>query len=181
MRRTSAAVAVTALGAVAILVGLAPASTSGPDYLSVVSSSAKAKQKNQARLAVTTKASIPRHPDAFIKSNPVVGLGWVDVATGKGFVVTIHPVIGRDSHQNPRAWHAHRVTLSGGATAPNDFCLASIDASPTAGISIHGRTMRVNVRTSKLPVAPSAFDVTTGFTVQHDTACTSGLAVRVST
>ena len=181
MRRISAAVAVTALGAAAILVGLAPASTSGPDYLSVVSSSAKAKQKNQARLAVTTKAAIPRHPDAFIKSNPVVGFGWVDVATSKGFVVTIHPVIGRDSHQNPRGWHAHRVTLSGGATAPNDFCLASIDASPTAGISIHGKTMRVNVRTSKLPVAPSAFDVTTGFTVQHDTACTSGLAVRVST
>jgi hypothetical protein len=181
MRKISAALAVTVLGAAAILVGLAPASTAGPDYLSVVSSSAKAKQKNQARLSVTTKASIPRHPDAFIKSNPVVGFGWVDVATGKGFVVTIHPVIGRDSHQNPRGWHAHRVTLSGGATAPNDFCLASIDASPTAGISIHGKTMRVNVRTSKLPVAPSAFDVTTGFTVQHDTACTSGLAVRVST
>jgi hypothetical protein len=181
MRTISAAVAVTALGAAAILAGLALASAPGPDYLSVVSSSATAKNHHQARLAVTTKAAIPRHPDAFIRSNPVVGFAWVDVATSKAFVVTIHPVIGRDSHQNPRGWHAHTVTLSGGATAPNDFCLASIDSSPTAGISIHGKTMKVNVRASKLPVAASAFDLATGFTLQHDTACTSGLGVQAST
>lgn len=181
MRKICAALVVTALGAAAILVGLAPASVSGPDYLNVVGFSAASKNKSAARLAVTTKASIPRHPDAFIRSNPVVGVAWVDLATSKAFVATIHPVIGRDSHQNPRGWHAHTVTLSGGATAPNDFCLASIDSSPTAGISIHGKTMRVNVRTSKLPVAPGAFDAATGFTVQHEAACASGLAVRAST
>ena len=181
MRKILAVLVLTALGAAAIVVGLAPASASGPDYLSVVSFSATSKHKNQARLAMTTKASIPRHPDAFVESNPVVGLAWVDLATSKAFVVTIHPVIGRDSHQNPRGWHAHTVTLSGGATAPNDFCLASINSSPTAGISIHGKTMKVNVRTSKLPVAAQAFDLATGFTVQHDTACASGLAVRAST
>ncbi len=181
MRKISAALVATALAAAAVVVGLAPASTSGPDYLSVVSFSAASKNKKAARLAVTTKASIPRHPDAFIRSNPVVGFAWVDNATSKAFVATIHPVLGRDSHQNPRGWHAHTVTLSGGATPPNDFCLASIDSSPTAGISIHGKTMRANVRKSKLPVAPQAFDLATGFTVQHDTACASGLAVRVST
>jgi hypothetical protein len=110
-----------------------------------------------------------------------VGFAWVDVATSKALVTTIHPAIGRDSHQNPRAWHAHTVTLSDGATGPNDFCLASINSTPTAGISILGKTMRVNLRKSKLPVAPQAFDLATGFTVQHDSACASGLAVRVST
>ncbi len=181
LRKILAALIVTALGAAAIVVGLAPASASGPAYLSVASFSAAAKNKNAARLAVTTKGSIPRHPDSFIRSNPVVGLGWVDLATSKAFVVTIHPVIGRDSHQNPRGWHGHTVTLSGGATAPNDFCLASINAAPTAGISIHGATMRVNVQTRKLPVPPAAFDLATGFTVQQDAACASGLGVRVST
>jgi len=181
MRKLFAVAVVTALGAAAMVVGLAPASTSGPGYLSVVSFSATSKNPNAARLKVTTKALLPRHPDAFIRSNPVVGLAWVDLATNQAFVVTIHPVLGRDSHQNPRGWHAHTVTLSGGATSPNDFCLASINSSPTAGISIYGNTMRVNVRKSKLPVAPQAFDIATGFTVQHDTACASGLAVRAST
>jgi hypothetical protein len=180
MRRILPLLVVTALGA-ATVVALAPASTSGPDYLSVVSFKAGSQSKITAKLAVTTKASIRRHADAFIRSNPVVGFAWVDLGTSKAFVTTIHPVLGRDSHQNPRAWHAHTVTLSGGATAPNDFCLAAINSAPTAGISIHGKTMRVNVRKSKLPVAPQAFDLGTGFTVQHDSACASGLAVRVST
>jgi hypothetical protein len=181
MGKISTALIATALGAAALVAGLAPAATAGPAYLSVSSFKAVSKHKNAARLAVTTKAKIPRHPNAFIRSNPVVGLAWVDLATSKAFVVTIHPVLGRDSRQNPRGWHAHTVTLSGGATAPNDFCLASINSSPTAGISIRGKTLKVNVRRSKLPVAPAAFDLATGFTVQHDSACSSGLAVRVST
>lgn len=172
---------VITVGAAAMVAGLAPAATSGPDYLSVVSFKAVSQSKIAAKLSVTTKAPIPRHANAFIRSNPVVGFAWVDVATSRAFVTTIHPVLGRDSHQNPRAWHAHTVTLSGGATAPNDFCLASINSAPTAGISILGKTMRVNLQKSKLPVAPQAFDLATGFTVQHDSACASGLAVRVST
>jgi hypothetical protein len=181
MRKILVLLVTMALGVAAIVAGLAPASASGPDYLSVVSFKAASQSKITAKLAVTTKAAIPRHANAFIRSNPVVGFAWVDLGTSKAFVTTIHPVLGRDSHQNPRAWHAHTVTLSGGATAPNDFCLASINSTPTAGISIFGKAMRVNVRKSKLPVAPAAFDLATGFTVQHDSACTSGLAVRVST
>jgi hypothetical protein len=172
---------IASVGAAAMLVALAPASTAGPAYLSVVSFKAASQSKIAAKLSVTTKASIPRHANAFIRSNPVVGFAWVDLGTSKAFVTTIHPVLGRDSHQNPRAWHAHTVTLTGSATAPNDFCLASINSTPTAGISILGKTLRVNVRKSKLPVAPQAFDLATGFTVQHDGACASGLAVRVST
>jgi hypothetical protein len=160
---------------------IAVAATPGPDYLDVASWKAAQKSGNNAILSATTKAAIPRHPNPFIRSNPVVGLAWVDTQTSKAFVATIHPVIGRDSNQNPRAWHAHTVALTGGATAPNDFCLGSITSTPTAGLSIHGATMRINVRASALPVSPTAFDVAVGFTVQNDAACASRLGVRVST
>ena len=165
----------------AAIVGFAVAAAPGPDYLEVASWQATAKNGNTARLAATTKAAIPRHPDAFVRSNPVVGIAWADLQTGKAFVVTIHPVIGRDSHQNPRAWHAHTVTLAAGATAPNDFCLAGINSSPTAGIVIQGTTIKANVRASALPVPVAAFDTAVGFTVQTDAACASRLGVRIST
>jgi len=181
MRRLALVTAIP-LAAAVIAVGLAVAATPGPDYLDVTSWTASAKGSPTARLTATTKATIPRQPDSFIRSNPVVGLAWVDVQTSKAFVVTIHPVIGRDSRQNPRAWHAHTVTLAGGATAPNDFCLAAINSTPTAGISIHGATMKVNARRSSLPVPPAALDVAVGFTLQTDGACSaSGLGVRTST
>ncbi len=157
------------------------ASLSGPAYLAVTSFTATSQNAETAKLSVTTGAAIPRQPDAFINSNPVVGFAWADLDTGKVFVTTIHPVLGRDSHQNPDSWHAHTATLTGGATSPHDFCLASIDSTPTAGISIHENTMDVNVRKSALPVAPEAFDAAVGFTIQPDAACASGLAVQIST
>jgi hypothetical protein len=165
----------------AIAVGVALAAAAGPDYLEVTSWEATAKNDNSARLTATTGAAIPRHPDAFVQSNPVVGVGWADLATGKAFVLTIHPVIGRDSHQRPDGWHAHTVTLAAGATSPNDFCLASIDTTPTAGIVIIGSTIGAEVRAAALPVPASAIDTAVGFTVQPDGACASGLGVRVST
>lgn len=165
--------AAASLGAVGVL-----AAGSGPSYLQVVSWSATAQNDNVARLSVTTAGAIPRRPDPFIASNPVAGLAWADLDTGRVFVTTIHPALGRDSHQNPAGWHAHTATLAGGATAPNDFCVASIDSTPTAGIQIHGNTMDVNVRADQLPVTPSAFDAAVGFTIQPDSACASGLAVR---
>jgi hypothetical protein len=176
---------VVALSAAVLLAALLPfaagASSAGPPYLAVTGFSATVEHGNLAKLSVTTKAPIPRHPDAFIRANPVVGFAWADLATSKAVVVTIHPAIGRDSRQDPNGWHAHTVTLGTGATAPNDFCLASIDSSPTAGISVHANAMHVNVRTRVLPFAVSAIDTAVGFTVQKDTACGSGLAVRVST
>jgi hypothetical protein len=166
-------VAMAAVGAVAVHAG-----GPGPAYLQVSSWSADVQNDNLTKLTVATGGAIPRQPDAFVGSNPVAGLAWADLDTGKVLVATIHPVLGRDSHQNPDSWHAHTVTLAGGATAPNDFCVASIDSTPTAGIAIHENTMSVNVRSSKLPVPAGAFDAAVGFTVQPDSACASSLAVR---
>jgi hypothetical protein len=180
MRKFAIALAPIVAAFVAI-VGFAVAAAPGPDYLDVTSWQAVAKSKGTVRLSATTKAGIPRHPDGFIRSNPVVGIAWADLQTAKAFVVTIHPAIGRDSHQNPRAWHAHTAQLTAGATAPNDFCLGAITSSPTAGIAIQGATVTINTRASVLPVATSAFDVAAGFTVQADPACASRLGVRLST
>ncbi len=156
-------------------------SVPGPAYLAVSSFSAVSQDGNLAKLSVTTGGDIPKQPDDFINSNIVVGIAWADLDTGKVFVTTIHPVLGRDSNQNPDAWHAHTATLSGEkVTKPHDFCIASIDSTPTAGISIQGNTMNVNVDKSSLPVPPEAFDAAVGFTIQLDGKCASGLAVQIS-
>lgn len=180
MRRKIALVAALGLAGAALLSAASVlASGSGPGYLQVSSFTAVSQNENVAKLSVTIEGAIPRQPDAFIGSNAVVGLAWADLDSGKVFVATIHPVLGRDSNQNPDSWHAHTATLGGGATAPNDFCVVSIDSTPTAGIEIHGNTMDVNVRSDKLPVSPAAFDAAVGFTIQPDSACASGLAVRI--
>src|SRR6187455_2502376 len=96
----------------AIAVGVALAAAAGPDYLEVTAWQATAKNGEAARLTAATNGAIPRRPDAFVRSNPVVGVAWADFGTSKAFVLTIHPVIGRDSNQRPDGWHAHTVTLA---------------------------------------------------------------------
>jgi hypothetical protein len=167
------------LGALLCVSGVL-ASGSTPAYLHVSSFTAGLAATNLAQLSVDTGGSIPRQPDSFISNNPVVGFAWADLDSGKVFVVVIHPVIGRDSHQNPDSWHAHTATLAGGSSSANNFCVASIDSTPTAGIQIRGSHMVVNVRADALPVVPSAFDAAVGFTIQADSACPSGLAVRIA-
>src|SRR3989442_7371127 len=119
----------------------AQAAVAGPAYLAVSSFTATLQNPNLAKLSVTTRGNIPIRADDFINSNPIVGLAWADLSSGKVFVATIHPVIGRDSLQNPAGWHAHTATVTGGATAPHDFCVASIDSTPTAGITIEANNM----------------------------------------
>ena len=184
MNARLAAFAVAGLAALAA-VGVVAASLPGPAYLAVESFSAEAAgDDNRVKLSATVNGEIPRRPDAFIDdaANLVVGLAWADLQSSQALVTTIHPVIGRDSHQNPDAWHAHTVRLAGGASAPNDFCLAAISSTPTAGIQIHGSEMRVNLAAEDLPFAASAIDAAVGFTVHPDAACAaSGLGVRVRT
>jgi hypothetical protein len=171
--------ALIAIGAAILAAAPGLASGTGAAYAQVSSFTATLQNGEAARLTVTTAGDIPRRPDAFVLANPVVGLAWADLDSGRVIVATIHPVLGRDSHQNPDSWHLHTATLAGGASAPNDFCIVSIDSSLTAGISIHGRTMSVNIRREALPVDPSAIDAAVGFTIQPDSSCTSGLAVRI--
>lgn len=56
----------------------------------------------------------------------------------------------------------------------------SIDSTPTAGISISGSSMKVNVDADKLPFAPEDVDAAVGFVINGSGECTTtGLGVDV--
>lgn len=152
---------------------------SGPAWTQVTSSDVVSKNGKIAQLSLTSSGDIPRKPDDFVNANVVAGFAWADLDTGKVFVTTIHTVLGRDSHQNPDSWHAHTVSLSFGDGNPN-FCVESIDSTPTAGISISGSNMKVNVGIDKLPFAPEDVDAAVGFVINPSSECTTtGLGVDV--
>ena len=179
--RTSA-VALAVLSALVLSTTFTAAAEAGPPYLAVDSWSADAIGTNQVRLAATTNGAIPKSPDDFIGSNVIVGIAWADLGTGTALVATIHPVLGRDSNQRPDQWHLHTVQLAGGATAPNDFCLVAVTSTPTAGISIKGSTIAIQLDASKLPdgVGAGDIDAAVGFTVHGgDAGCATTLGVRI--
>jgi hypothetical protein len=160
----------------------------GPDYLAVQSYLAEAPNANLVRLSATAQSDIPTHADPFIEGNAIVGIAWADLHTGTAVVATIHPALGRDSHQRKDGWHIHTVQLGGGATAPNDFCLVAVLTTPTAGIQLFGSTINVNMAAADLPLAGGSairaadLDAAVGFTVHPgDAGCATGLGVRVRT
>lgn len=167
--------------AVSVCVGAAGASGAGPGWLKVTSSSRSVPGGKIARLTATTGGAIPTTPSGWVSRQLVAGLAWVDAKTGKAFVATIHPQIGSDSFAPGQTWHGHTVSLAGGATAPNDFCLASIDSSPVAEIAVARNQMTVFVYASDLPEQSAKLTTSVGFTLQKDTACAkTSLAVRVA-
>src|SRR6185503_16189936 len=172
---TVGASGIAAVAAVLITTQLAFASISAPAWAVVSSFDVKANN-GITMLSLATGGDIPRKPDEFVNNNAVAGFAWADLDTGKVFVTTIHPVLGRDSNQNPDSWHAHTATLTTGQNGHN-FCVASIDSTPTAGISISGDSMSVSVQASNLPFAPGDIDGAVGFVINPDGACGSGLAV----
>ncbi|HUG02261.1 MAG TPA: hypothetical protein VML95_10380 [Longimicrobiales bacterium] len=128
-------------------------------------------------LSVDTEGTIPRHPDAFIGSVAVFGYGWVDGDTGDGVVAVIHPLIGRDSNQNPDGWHTHPVTL--GAGSAFDFCIISIGTSQ-GGIANTGGNLRLNMAGRQAGLAAEDMDVAASFIVAVDAGCGGlGLGVKV--
>jgi hypothetical protein len=182
IRRRGIGALAIAISANLALAAVVAAAQGGPSYLAVGGWSAGSVGDNLARLSATTNGAIPTRPDGFINDNVIVGIAWADLGTGTALVATIHPTLGRDSNQRPDSWHLHTVQLAGGATAPNDFCLVSVDSTPTAGISIDGNTMTINVSASKLPVPVGDLDAAVGFTVHGgDAGCATGLGVRVRT
>ena len=177
---TISASGIAAVAAILITSQLAFASISAPDWAVVSSFDVKTTNGGITKLSLVTGDDIVKQPDSLIRSNAVVGFAWADLNTGKVFVATIHPVLGRDSNQNPDAWHAHTATLTTGQNGHN-FCVASIDSTPNAGIKISGNSMSINVQTSKLPFAGGDVDGAVGFVINPEAACASGLAVDVTT
>jgi hypothetical protein len=151
-----------------------PAST--PAYGALDGASASASG-GSLRMSVDAGGPIPRFPDGYIESVAVFGYAWVDGDTGAGLVAVIHPVIGRDSHQNPDGWHTHPVQLTAGAAF--NFCIVSIGGSQ-GGLSLHGDELAVRIAERWAGVSAAALDVAAAFIVRQDAACTAtGLGVEV--
>ena len=173
-----------ALAANLALAAVVAGAQAGPSYLAVSGWGAGATGANLVRLSASANGAIPKRADQFVNDNVIVGVAWVDFGTLTAVVATIHPTLGRDSNQRPDSWHIHTVSLGGGATAPNDVCLVSVDSTPTAGIAIQGSSLSVNLDASKLPSGVSAADLdgAVGFTVHGgDAGCATGLGVRIRT
>ncbi|HYO46013.1 MAG TPA: hypothetical protein VEY33_04915 [Gemmatimonadota bacterium] len=150
---------------------------STPTYTELDGASAS-ETAGSLKLAVDAGGDIARHSDNFIRSVAVFGYAWADLATGQALVAVIHPVIGRDSRQNPDGWHTHSVELTGG-TASSDFCIVSIGRSQ-GGIAIHDDTLRVNTSRQWAGISAADLDVAAAFVVQVDAGCTTtGLGVAV--
>ena len=147
------------------------------DYAHLDAAAADGDQAS-LRLSIDAAGAIPRFPDEFIESVAVFGYAWVDGDTGAGVVAVIHPLIGRDSRQNPDAWHTHPVQL----TAPGafSFCIVSIGTSQ-GGISIQEGRLRVSMARKQAEISATALDVAAAFVVRPDAACASGLGVEVLT
>ena len=151
--------------------------TAQPSYTGVDAGSATVRG-GSVHLTVNSGGSIPRFPDTFITSIAVFGYAWADLETGAALVSVIHPVIGRDSRQNPDGWHTHPVQLGGG-TSTSSFCVVSIGGSQ-AGIRIHGDAMNLSLPAGWLPGVAADLDVVAAFIVQADAGClATGLGVAV--
>ena len=177
-KRTTTRAIALAVAANLVFAAVAAAVTNGPGYLEIEDWSADARGTNGVSLSVETDRTIPKQPDEFIGGQAIVGIAWVDAGTLSGVVATIHPVLGRDSHQRPGGWHLHTARLSGGTT-DSDLCLVAVTSTPTGGISIQGSTLSVNLDRSSMPagVGPEDVDLATGFIVQGDAGCASGFGV----
>jgi len=154
--------------------------TATPSYSGLDDAAAEASG-GAVSLMVNASGSIPRFPDEFLSSVAVFGYAWADLGTGRGIVAVIHPVIGRDSRQNPDGWHTHPVQLTGGTkpSGTSDFCIVSIGTSQ-GGIAIQGDVLRVQMADQWAGVSADALDVAAAFKVQGDTGCTAtGLGVAL--
>jgi hypothetical protein len=148
-----------------------------PSYATIESAEA-AEVGGALTLQADAGGDIPRRADTYIGGVAVFGYAWADLGTGRAIVAVIHPAIGRDSNQNPDAWHIHPVQLAAGAGASN-FCIVSLGTSQ-AGIAIVGDEIRVNISLQQARLSADDLDVAAAFIVQPEGGCAAtGLGVKI--
>jgi hypothetical protein len=147
-----------------------------PSWAVVDSASAAVKNKNTSTLTLDAAGDIPRKTDT--SPDAVVGFAFVEAPTLEVLVATIHPTFD-DSAQNPFSWHLHAAQLGAG-TASSDLCIVSFFPNPTAGISIQGDIMSINIVNSKMPMETSDLTHAVGFVVNPDGGCPAGLGVDLN-
>jgi hypothetical protein len=154
--------------------------TATPDYTGLDGATAEARG-GTLYLSTDASGALPRFPDDYLATVAVFGHAWVDLDTGRGIVAVIHPVIGRDSRQNPDGWHTHPVRLTSGTkpAGASDFCIVEIGASQ-GGISLQRDVLRVHMAGRWAGVPADQLDVAASFIVVADTGCAAtGLGVSV--
>jgi len=143
----------------------------------VVLSATADEKDGSLKLSVTTGGDISRFPDALASSALVFGYAWADLDTGDVVLATIHPNAGRDSNQNPDAWHPHPAVLGAG-TADSNFCVLSLGTAQ-GGIKIKGDTLSLNIETSQTSVTLAGLDGAVAFRADVDAGCTTGPGLGV--
>jgi len=144
----------------------------------VVTSATADEKGGSLKLSVTTGGDISRFPDALASSALVFGYAWVDLDTGDVVLATIHPNAGRDSNQNPDAWHPHPGVL-GQEGQSSDFCVTSLGTAQGV-IKIKGNTLSLNITTSQAGVSADDLDVAVAFKVVEDLDCDTELGVNLT-
>lgn len=129
--------------------------------------------------SVTAGGGYSTFPDEFVNTGVLVfGFAWADLDTGDVILATLHPQIGRDSNQNPDAWHTHPGTLGVGAST--DFCVLSLGTSPH-WFEFNRDTLNLNIIADQAGVAVEDLDGAVGFTVIGDAGCLAiGLGVSIT-
>lgn len=157
------------IGAVLAL-GTAGNAFAAASWQGISSSSVTPKNDQTTTLSVTATDTIPNH------TGVLGGFAWVYAGgPNTAFVVVTHNGV-RDSNQNPGGWHVHNVLLGGPGTV-SAACIESVSPDTTAGISIHGNTINVNVRNSEFTGSLSDSSTVVAFSIVVDSGCTSGLGV----
>jgi hypothetical protein len=168
-----------AIATVTILLGsaISPAMAGISESWGYVNSATAEQNGDSLKLSVTTGADIPRFPDSFVNTEWVLatGFAWVDLDTGKVVISAIHPNIGRDSNQNPDAWHIHPGVL-GDEGQSTDFCVISLGTAQ-GGLVIKDNTQSVNVNADQAGVTLDELDVGVGYVVVEDNDCNTNLGV----
>jgi hypothetical protein len=164
------AILVASMASILAISMIVPAMASAATWQHVETSSITPTSSQTSTLTVVASDTIPKH------TSILGGFAWLySSGPNTAFVVVTHSGV-RDSNQNPDGWHTHNVLL-GAPGSNSDACIAGL-SDTTAGISIQGNTVNVNVINSELTGTLSGS--AKAFTIVGDTGCSSGLGVVLS-
>ncbi len=132
---------------------------------------------NSLHLTSTSIGPIPRGEAIFdetVVKKVSVGHGWLDLddddGDGKisGIITGVHPLLGRDSNQNPDSLHTHVIEAR---VAPNpnltaEYCLVFLELGDIqSGIPVTGNTIRVHTSLDQTGIDPYSLDTAVSYTI----------------
>ena len=142
-----------------------------------LTSATKRVAGNSLHLTSTAIGPIPRGEAIFdetVVKKVSVGHGWLDLddddGDGKisGIITGVHPILGRDSKQNPDSLHTH-VIEARPAPNPNltaEYCLVFLELGDIqSGIRVTQNTIRVTTSLDKTGIDPNSLDTAVAYVI----------------